>query len=221
MVWSQALSKCLAAVADRLGGLEDPVARDSFRTALDAIEPHPREGTGAAMPGRTDLPIPRHWSQALKGAAAIDPALGGALEALSSAFAWRQNPNYTRRPPSPEFLDGYAYAVIAGPGGLIPAEIALGVLVLAPGLLYPAHAHPAEEVYLVLDPMSRWWRDGEDWRQGLGGGAIHHRPALAHAMQAGSTPLCAVYLWRGALEVDAALVRQPETLGNQAFGSDH
>ncbi|MCI0431514.1 MAG: dimethylsulfonioproprionate lyase family protein [Rhodospirillales bacterium] len=107
---------------------------------------------------------------------------------------------------SPDFLDGYGYAVIAGPGGLFASEIALGVLVLAPGLLYPAHAHPAEEVYLVLDPTSRWWRDGEEWREGAGGAAIHHPPNLAHAMQAGSAPLFAVYLWRGQLEVNAALV---------------
>ena len=208
MECSRALSECLAAVADRLDGLEDPAARDAFRAALEAIEPHSRVVAGAAMPARLNLAILRHWPQALARAAAIDPALGSALEALSTAFAWRQNPNYVRRPPSPDFLDGYGYAVIAGPGGLIAAEIALGVLVLAPGMLYPAHAHPAEEIYLVLDPTSRWWREGEDWHGDMGGAAIHHPPNLAHAMQAGSAPLCAIYLWRGAVDVNAALVRQ-------------
>ena len=86
----------------------------------------------------------------------------------------------------------------------MPADVALGVLILAPSILYPAHVHPAEEVYLVLDQTSRWWREGEEWRQGLPGAAIHHPPNLAHAMQAGPMPLCAIYLWRGAIEVSAA-----------------
>ena len=210
MAWGRTLSDCLAAMADRLEGLADAAARDAFRAALDAIELRPPEAMGTAAPDRRDLPMLRHWPRALAHATAIDPVLGSALEALSPAFEWRQNPNYVRQPPSPEFLDGYGYAVIAGAGGLIPAEIALGVLVLAPGLLYPAHAHPAEEVYLVLDPASRWWRDGQEWRQGLGGAAVHHPPNVAHAMQAGPTQLCAVYLWRGALEVNAALVPPPE-----------
>jgi hypothetical protein len=151
------------------------------------------------------LPVFRHWPQALSGACAIDLALGQALRDLSPNFAWRQNPNYVRRPPSPTFLEGYGYAVIAGPDGMVPAGIALGVLLLMPGLLYPSHAHPAEEVYLVLDPASAWWREGEDWRKGLGGALVHHPSMVAHAMKAGATPLCAIYIWRGDLATHAAL----------------
>jgi hypothetical protein len=146
-----------------------------------------------------------HWPRALAGAAAIDAALGAALKELSPDLSWRQNPNYVRRPPGPDFLEGYGYAVIAGPGGLVPASIAMGVLLLAPGMLYPAHAHPAEEIYLMLDGDSRWRRKGEDWRESIGGAAIHHPPHLPHAMQAGRAPLCALYLWRGDLATDAAL----------------
>jgi quercetin dioxygenase-like cupin family protein len=111
--------------------------------------------------------------------------------------------------PSEEFLKGYGYAVIAGPGGLVPARIAVGVLLLAPGLLYPAHAHPAEEIYLVLDGASRWWRAGEEWRTEQAGAAIHHSSQLGHAMRAGEAPLCALYLWRGDLATDAKLTGQP------------
>jgi hypothetical protein len=147
----------------------------------------------------------RHWPAALAGAAAIDRKLADALTGLSPALGWRQNPNYMRKPPGADFLDGYGYAVIAGPGGLVAAPIAMGVLLLAPGLLYPAHAHPAEEVYLVLDGASRWWREGEGWRDPMGGAAVHHPTRLAHAMQAGAAPLLAIYLWRGDLETNAAL----------------
>jgi len=153
----------------------------------------------------TELPVLGHLEMALAEATKVDPELGGALAALSSQLQWRQNPNYVRNPPSADFLSGYGYAVIAGSGGLFPARIAFGLLILAPGILYPAHLHPAEEVYLVLDQTSLWWREGEEWRHGLAGALIHHPPNLLHAMQAGLRPLCAVYLWRGAIEVNAVL----------------
>jgi dimethlysulfoniopropionate lyase len=198
---SAALDRCLAAVVRRL-------PPEGFAEAVQALR-----GGGAprtAPPGRASLSVLSHWPRALEGVASIDAELGEALADMSSALAWRQNPNYLRRPPGPGFLDGYGYAVIAGPGGLIQAGIALGILLLAPRILYPAHAHPAEEVYLVLDAQSRWWREGEPWRERIGGAAIHHPPHLPHAMQAGpSMPLCAIYLWRGDLATNAALTGAP------------
>lgn len=174
-----------------------------FARALAAV------GTSAPEHGRAGgcppLVVLRHWPEALAGAAVVDPDIAEALRELSSELRWRQNPNYVRQPPGADFLAGYGYAVIAGPGGLAPAEIAVGVLLLAPGILYPAHAHPAEEVYLVLDRASGWWREGEAWREGIGGAAIHHPAHLAHAMQAGVEPLLALYLWRGDIATPAAL----------------
>ena len=61
-----------------------------------------------------------------------------------------QNPNYVAAPPSPDFLENYGYAVLAGPGGLVASEaLALGVLMLGPGIHYPTHRHPAVEIYVV------------------------------------------------------------------------
>jgi quercetin dioxygenase-like cupin family protein len=198
-----ALDRCIARVLARLNAA-DLEATDRFLSELRGISGGEVPLASAEWHAHA-LPVLRHWPKALAGAAGIDRELAAALAELSPSFAWRQNPNYVRRPPSPEFLSGYGYAVIAGPGGLAPAGIAVGVLLLAPGLTYPAHAHPAEEIYLVLDAASRWQRAGEPWREGIGGAAIHHPPRVAHAMQAGEAPLCAIYLWRGDLVVDASL----------------
>ena len=198
------LRRCIRAVAARLKAARSDTVLQFVRDLEELLNSGNVE-TDAVPTVSSDLPVLRHWQTAAARADAIDAELGGALSALSSHFKWRQNPNYVRDPPSEVFLDGYGYAVIAGSGGLMPAKIALGVLILAPGILYPAHAHPAEEVYLVLDQTSRWWREGEGWQEGLPGALIHHPPNLAHAMQAGSMPLCAVYLWRGAIEVNAVL----------------
>ncbi|HXV24278.1 MAG TPA: dimethylsulfonioproprionate lyase family protein [Alphaproteobacteria bacterium] len=204
-----ALKRFLEALATRLrAARSEACAR--FAAELDglsAIRSTPLPTPRIPVPA---LPVLRHWPKAVAGASAIDPVLGQALSDLYPGFVWRQNPNYVRRPPSPEFLEGYGYAVIAGPNGMITSGIALGVLVLKPGLLYPAHVHPAEEIYLVLDPASAWWREGEDWRKGLDGALVHHPPNVEHAMEAGAAPLCALYLWRGDLITHAALAPQAE-----------
>ena len=198
----RALCQFLAALDDRLA-----LAAGSLPAFRDALASLPA-ATPARAPEQSKeaLPVLRHWPGALAGAGAIDPHLAKGLGELAPHLRWRQNPNYVRRPPGPGFLDDYGYAVIAGPGGLVEAPFALGVLVLGPGVLYPAHAHPAEEVYVVLDPASAWWRDGEEWRSGINGAVIHHPPHIAHAMRAGAVPLCALYLWRGDLATHAEIV---------------
>lgn len=196
-----ALYGCLESIAARLSA-QGSLACGDFAAELRSIR---RARPDAPEVPTTGLPVLRHWPAAVTQAAAIDRGLAAALQELSPSLVWRQNPNYVRLPPSPDFLAGYGYAVIAGPGGVVPARIALGVLLLAPGLIYPAHAHPAEEIYVVLDGASRWQRAGEPWREGIGGAAIHHPPHVAHAMQAGAAPLCAMYLWRGDLATNAAL----------------
>ena len=198
------LKRCIATVQSRLEAARCD-ALLGFQSDLKPLLNSIGAQTHFAEAAAAELPVLGHLETALAEAINVDPELGGALALLSGQLQWRQNPNYVRSPPSSDFLSGYGYAVIAGSGGLIPAKIAFGLLILAPGILYPAHFHPAEEVYLVLDQTSLWWRDGEEWRNGLAGALIHHPPNLSHAMRAGSRPLCAVYLWRGAIEVNAVL----------------
>ena len=204
---SDALERFLDRVAHWLMEAGSP-ATGACAEALQGLRMSLPEGRTEMVRPRLGLPVLSHWPEAMMRVAAMDAALTGALVRLSPHLSWRQNPNYVRQPPSPEFLDGYGYAPIAGPDGVVPADIAVGVLLLAPEILYPAHAHPAEEVYLVLDPASRWWRKGEDWREGIAGTAIHHPPGLPHAMQAGESPLCAIYVWRGDLATNAELTLQ-------------
>jgi hypothetical protein len=201
---SDALGRCCDRVAHWLTAAGAPTCAP-FADALKGVRASLPQARMEVERQRLGLPILRCWPEAMTRLAPMDAALAGALVRLSPHLSWRQNPNYVRQPPSPEFLDGYGYASIAGPGGLVPADIAFGVLLLAPEIVYPPHAHPAEEVYLVLDPASRWWRKGEGWREGIPGAAIHHPANLAHAMQAGEAPLCAIYVWRGDLATDAQL----------------
>lgn len=179
-----------------------------FAAALQAIQP-----TGAVAPPLQALPVSRHLSVALaaaRGTAA--EVLADALGTLAADAFWTQNPNYRRNPPDPRFLENYGYFVVAGPADGPPAfietpSLAVGLLLLGPGTHYPAHRHPAEELYLPLAGDGEWQKGDGPWRQEPAGAVIHHPAGVQHATRAGSTPLLAAYLWRGELAIHARLAR--------------
>jgi hypothetical protein len=157
-----------------------------------------------AQQGR--LPVCRFWAAATSGAA---PLLGP-LARLAPQLGWVQNPNYVARPPSPDFLDNYGYAVLVGPGGLVASEVlALGLLLLGPRTHYPTHRHPAVEIYVVAGGEAEW-RKGEDaWRRQPPGTVIRHETMVPHATRTLAEPLLAVYLWQGDLATHARIVIGP------------
>lgn len=155
--------------------------------------------SGGKDPSSMVLPVECHWPAAI----AADP-LAPVLHQLADEmrrrdYGWRQNPNYRAQPPSPAFLANYGYFEYAGPDAPWHSnDLRLGVLLLGPATLYPRHHHAAEEVYLPLGP-GRWFKDDEDWQDKTSGAVIHHPPECGHATKSGTTPLAAIYLWRGAI----------------------
>jgi quercetin dioxygenase-like cupin family protein len=155
---------------------------------------------------RTDpanLPVCRFWP----GIRAGGGALIECLARLSPYLHWVQNPNYVAQPPSPDFLDNYGYAVLAGPGGLVATDsLALGILLLGPGTHYPTHRHPAVEVYVVAAGVGEWRKAEEPWQKKPAGSVIRHETMVPHATRALGEPLLAVYLWRGDLKTHARII---------------
>ncbi len=148
------------------------------------------------------LPVCRFWPAVAAGGG----ALLAPLAELSPHLAWVQNPNYVAAPPSPDFLDNYGYAVLAGPGGLVASDIlALGVLLLGPGTHYPTHRHPATEIYVVAAGEAEWRKGEALWRRERPGSLIRHETMVPHATRALDDPLLAVYLWRGDLKTHARI----------------
>ncbi|WP_413990000.1 dimethylsulfonioproprionate lyase family protein [Labrys okinawensis] len=162
--------------------------------------------------GEAFLPVLRDWPDCLARAPEEQPALASvtdALSGLSPFLRWRQNPNYRVSPPNSGFLDGYGYSEIAGPYGLVEGGIRCGVLLLGPHIFYPAHRHPAEEIYIPLN-LGAWQRGEAEivaggWTDRPAGAVIHHPPGVPHAMRAGERALAALYLWRGDLATEARL----------------
>ncbi len=132
------------------------------------------------------LPVCR-WLEGLSGIAG---------RVRDAGLHWRQT--YGAGDFGTEFLDGYGWSEFVGLRGPVASDrMACGVLVLAPGVVYPAHAHEAEEVYLPIHGVAAWMKGDQGFapvpvRQG-----IHHPSWVPHAMRVGPEPLVALYLWRG------------------------
>jgi quercetin dioxygenase-like cupin family protein len=192
-------------------GDDDPLAAERRRVAvlLRSLDPQRTDTAEAGTP--FGLPARRFWAAAIADEGKAGPLadLRHALAGLGPWLVWTQNPNYRRAPPSEDFLDHYAYTVIAGPQGGAPAlvehpALALGLLLLGPGTHYPLHHHPATEIYVPLN-RAEWWRGEGPWREEAPGSLILHPSGVPHATRTDRESLLAVYLWSGDLETHAQL----------------
>ncbi len=207
-VTQDAFGALVAALRSRLHqGSDFPIdACERFEAGLAGLRGPvqiPRGTTGAEIP----LAVLKKLPEALDAAREGVPDLAEPLSKMAPALRWTQS--YRDRPPSSDFLDRYGYAQFVGPASvptlMTSDRLAFGVLFLAPGTLYPAHAHPAEELYVPLAP-ARWLRGEEKWRERQAGDLVHHASGMVHATEAGTAPLLSLYLWLGDLATGARIL---------------
>jgi quercetin dioxygenase-like cupin family protein len=176
----QALERFLglagAAVAAQAAGAAAAAARRT--AALLAAEPEPGAGPAPAR-----QPACAHLPAALRAA---PPALGAAFQALEPQLAWRASDR-------PGLGIAYAGAPVLGPGGLQQrGGLVAGISLLAPGVTYPDHDHPPEEIYLALSG-GEWWNAETPWHAPGAGGIVHNPPGILHAMRGTGVPLLALW----------------------------
>lgn len=140
-------------------------------------------------------------SQDIQGQASINRASSlvahaQALQAIAPKLAWWQRTVDVE--PDKPFSHAHANTTLIGKGGLEERDdVWVGISLMAPGIEYPEHHHPPEEVYLVLSP-GQWQQDGGAWFEPGIGGLVHNTPNILHAMRSGSAPLLATWcLWKG------------------------
>lgn len=162
------------------------------RAAVDG----PATATARAQPAR--LPACDHLAPAIE-AALQGPDdlrhLASAIDGLAPELCWRAS-SRADATVDPAFAAGHANATIFGSAGdhaLEPRDnVWIGLTVMAPGVTYPNHAHPPEEVYLALSRGE--WRQGDgDWREPGPGGIQYNPPAIVHAMRSASAPFLALW----------------------------
>jgi len=112
---------------------------------------------------------------------------GRAMQVLAPSLSWwrRQGADAAVEP----FASGHANATVVGPGGLEDRDdVWIGISLMAPGISYPVHHHPPEEVYLVLT-RGEWQQDNGSWQEPGVGSIVHNPPGILHAMRSGPVPL--------------------------------
>lgn len=164
-------------------------------------------GAGDALDGWPELAVTRAVEPAglpvcdvLGDAARAAPAGFAALVAglRDGAAGLRWGQTYGAADFGEAFLRGYGWTELIGLRGPIASDaVAVGFLLLGPGVEYPAHAHEAEEVYLPLSGTASWMRGEAGYAPVAPGVAIRHPSWMPHAMRTGDAPLVAAYVWRG------------------------
>ncbi|MEO1192260.1 MAG: dimethylsulfonioproprionate lyase family protein [Pseudomonadota bacterium] len=204
------LFDCLASLYETEAGRrpEASAAMRFWAERLAAAKPQP----GPQMTA-SDVPALRYLDEAL-AAMRQGPftAIAAALKETAERLPWIQNPNYTAANIGAGYLDAYSYTQIMGAEGLVQdPDLLIGVMIIGPGQVYPAHAHAPLEAYHLLAGPSLWWKEGEDWQLCQPGAFIYHRPWQAHAMRSGRTPLLALGSWYGDTTRGGALTRGVKT----------
>ncbi|MHC1558513.1 dimethylsulfonioproprionate lyase family protein [Actinomycetospora sp. C-140] len=163
---------------------------------LERLTYRPGDSSAAAPP------VVTHLGDALvRAGEEVDAALAGTLAPLATAAAWQQTASYVQDPPDATFLDLYAHATLAEAD-----DVALGLVLLGPGVHYPPHHHPAEEFYLPAGSI-RWRHaaEGEPAPEPAGV-LVHHAPWQPHAMTTGDRPVLLVYVWTGPVGTPSVFV---------------
>ena len=115
----------------------------------------------------------------------------------------------------------YYYHELIGPNLPAPAfenkNVYFGSLVMQPGYTYPAHNHPAPEIYYVIEGEADWYVDDEKRKVGPGS-MMYHRPYAVHGWTVTSkTPLRVVWLWWA--EGDQAVLNSSAKMANPETAS--
>lgn len=130
-------------------------------------------------------------------AAASNP-LAQAFRAGAPYATWRET--YKGTAIGDDFLNRFGCYCLIGPGGGWRSEhMAAFMVYMPPGLWYPYHHHPAEELYYVLAGEAEFLRDGEDPETLRAGEAVFHAANQPHATRTHDQPLLAYVLWRSEL----------------------
>ncbi len=135
--------------------------------------------------------------------AALSLAKANVLSDLAEEFdhtrdniQWSQNLGYTAENSVPGFLEGYAYASLAGPEGpVLCSTPRAGYMLLGPNVTYPDHQHEPREIYLVLTPGCQWRLDSGEWFDVNAGDLIVHQSWQKHATRTGDQPFLAFAGW--------------------------
>jgi mannose-6-phosphate isomerase-like protein (cupin superfamily) len=160
----------------------------------------PRQAEAATLPACDSL------SEGLRlGMAGPESIIAAGLAKLTSRLLWTYG--YPRDPRYPGLERRLAFTEVLGKTGVWPSErMLLGLTLIAPHTHYPAHVHPAIELYLVIAGAAAWAQGDAQAEIRPPGSVILHPSGAPHAMTTGAEPLLALFTWRGDLATSPSYV---------------
>lgn len=139
-------------------------------------------------------------------ALASDPGLdGGPHQALRHALAAiaplaNSTRTYGDDEIAPDFNDRFgSFPLVSQIGPFRSPTTCAYVLYAESALCYPWHAHPAEELYVVIAGQALFHRAGAPSRTLRPGDSTFHASDQPHAMDTQDHPVLCLVLWRGDL----------------------
>jgi quercetin dioxygenase-like cupin family protein len=148
----------------------------------------------SSSPRPLTLPACEHLSRAISIAQTGPEDLGrlaGSIATLAPTLAWRLKPS-----DDAVFNNGHANVDLVGPAPEALErrdDVRIGMSLMAPGITYPDHHHPPEEVYLVLS-AGDWRQEARAWHSPGRGGIVYNPHNIVHAMRSSATePLLAIW----------------------------
>jgi mannose-6-phosphate isomerase-like protein (cupin superfamily) len=152
------------------------------------------------------LPACDYLNEALDlGVTGRESAIASGLPQLTARLRWTYG--YPRDLRFPGLELRVAFTEVLGKSGIWPSQrMLLGFTLIAPHTHYPAHVHPAIELYLVIAGAAAWARGNAPAEIRPPGSVIVHPSGAPHAMTTGAEPLLALYTWRGDLATSPSYV---------------
>lgn len=169
----------------------------AFAEDLAPAEWQPRRIPAAdLMTGDADMQAP-----------GVDPLARAFVAAADDAF-WRLT--YENTDIGRDFMDRFAcYCLIGSGGPWVSARMSAYVVYMPPGLHYPWHHHPAEEIYYILAGEAEFQREGEAPRVLGAGASSFHASNQPHATGTGDRGVMAYVVWRNHLATPPVLTARP------------
>jgi mannose-6-phosphate isomerase-like protein (cupin superfamily) len=152
------------------------------------------------------LPACDYLAGALElGMAGPESGIATGLPQLTTRLRWTYG--YPPNPRYPGLKHRIAFTEVLGTTGIWPSQqLLLGFTLIAPHTHYPAHAHPAIELYLVVAGAATWRLGDAPGEVRPPGSVIVHPSGAPHAMTTGVEPLLALFTWRGDLVTSSSYV---------------
>jgi quercetin dioxygenase-like cupin family protein len=141
------------------------------------------------------------------------PMLQNAIVAAGPIAQWRET--YKGTDIGDTFMRQFGCYCIIGEGGPYQSQSFRAYMVyMPPGLFYPRHHHPAEEMYFVVSGSAKFQREGSADEVLIEGQTAFHASNQPHAMETLNEAVLCLVFWRNRFETPPVLTPADECLSD-------